>query len=194
MYINNSIFEGLPDDFNARIEKEKDCYRLLQENHIPFFGINHDPADTIELCKEVEEKLKCKICKNLFLTNRQMTDFYLLLMPGDKIFKTKFLSKALGVSRLSFANADQMLELLNITPGSVSILGLMNDKERKVRLLIDTDLLSDEYLGCHPCINTSTLKIRMDDVIHLLLPALDHDITYVQLPWEEEKLEVTDDS
>ena len=184
MYIKNAIFQGPPADAESRIEKEKKCYHLLADNKIPFTGIDHDHADTIELCKEVEEKLQCKICKNLFLTNRQMTDFYLLLMPGDKIFKTKFLSKALGVSRLSFANADQMLELLNITPGSVSILGLMNDTGKKVRLLMDRDLLSDEYLGCHPCINTSTLKIRMDDVIHLLIPALGHEITFVELPWE----------
>lgn len=186
MYINETLFYGRPEDFEQRIEKEKRCYDLLDENNIEYCGIDHDHADTIELCEEVEKVLGCKICKNLFLTNRQMTDFYLLLMPGEKNFKTKFLSKALGVSRLSFANADQMLEHLDITPGSVSILGLMNDKNHKVRLVIDNDLTGDEYLGCHPCINSSTLKIKMSDVNDKLIPALKHEATFVDLAEEDE--------
>lgn len=187
MYISHNIFTGTPADVDSRLDKEKRCYDLLCENEIAFEGVDHEHADTIEMCEEVETVLGCKICKNLFLTNRQMTDFYLLLMPGEKNFKTKFLSKALGVSRLSFANADQMLEFLDITPGSVSILGLMNDKQGRVRLVIDNDLLSDEYLGCHPCINTSSLKIKMDDVREKLIPALRHEATYVDLATEDEE-------
>ena len=131
--------------------------------------------------------LGCGICKNLFLCNRQATEFYLLLLPGDKPFKTKLLSKQIGSARLSFASADYMEELLDITPGSVSVLGLMNDAQRRVHLLIDNDLLADEYLGCHPCINTSTLRIAMSDVLQKLIPAMGHEPTFVTLPWNPEE-------
>ena len=176
------LYRGRPED--KRIEKEERCYDLLDSLGIEYARADHDHADTIEACHEVEKVLGCEICKNLLLTNRQMTDVYLLLMPGDKPFKTKLLSKQIGSARLSFASPEQMLEHLDITPGSVSVLGLMNDKENKVRLLIDRDLLKAEYTGCHPCINSSTLKIRTADILEKLLPAMHHEPDYVELPWE----------
>ena len=148
--------------------------------------LEDDHADTIEMCEGVEKVLGCSICKNLLLTNRQMTDVYLLLMPGDKPFKTKDLSKQIGSSRLSFATPEQMLEYLDITPGSLSPLGLMNDKDTHVRLLIDSDLLALEYVGVHPCINSSTLRLRVSDLLSVVIPAMRHEITYVDLPRETE--------
>lgn len=179
---NIKLFSGRPED--TRIEKEERCYALLDELGIEYSRADHDYADTIEACHEVEKVLGCEICKNLLLTNRQMTDVYLLLMPGDKPFKTKLLSKQIGSARLSFASAQQMLDCLDITPGSVSVLGLMNDKEKRVRLLIDRDLLQQEYIGCHPCINSSTLKIKTADILEKLLPAMGHEASFVELPWE----------
>jgi len=175
------LFSGRPED--ERLEKELRCYDLLDSLGIEYMRADHEHADTIEACHQVEKVLGCEICKNLLLTNRQMTDIYLLLMPGDKPFKTKILSKQIGTARLSFATAEQMERFLDITPGSVSVLGLMNDKQGLVHLLIDNDLLKDEYFGCHPCINSSTLKIRTTDVIEKLIPAMGHPITYVELPW-----------
>lgn len=166
-----------------RLEKELKCYELLDSLSVHYDRVDHDFADTIEQCHVIEEELGCEICKNLLLTNRQMTDVYLLLLPGDKPFKTKVLSKQIGSSRLSFASPEQMLEYLNITPGSVSVLGLMNDINNHVKLLIDNDLLKNEYIGCHPCINSSTLKITTNDIINKVIPAMHHDITYVDLPW-----------
>ena len=176
------LYKGRQED--GRIEKEERCYALLDSLGVEYWRADHDHADTIEACHEVEKVLGCEICKNLLLTNRQMTDVYLLLMPGDKPFKTKLLSKQIGSARLSFASPEQMMEHLNITPGSVSVLGLMNDKDNKVRLLIDRDLLKQEYTGCHPCINSSTLKISTEDILHKLLPAMGHEASYVDLPWE----------
>lgn len=175
------LYKGRPED--SRIAKEERCYDLLDALGIEYYRSDHEHADTIEDCHGIESVLGCKICKNLFLCNRQETEFYLLLMPGDKPFKTKLLSKQIGSARLSFASAGHMEELLDITPGSVSVLGLMNDKAGRVRLLIDEELLADEYLGCHPCINTSTLRIPMLDVIGKLIPAMHHDYTKVSLPW-----------
>ena len=179
-----TLLSGRPAD--TRIPKEERCYELLESLGVAFERVDHDYADTIEACHEVEKVLGCEICKNLLLTNRQMSDVYLLLMPGDKPFKTKILSKQIGSARLSFASEEQMLKYLDITPGSVSVLGLMNDGDSKVRLLVDRELLNQEYIGCHPCINSSTLKIKTSDIMEKLLPAMQHEASLVDLPWEVE--------
>ena len=142
---------------------------------------------TMEACEEIDRTLSegvekgVAICKNLFLCNRQATDFYLLLIPGDKPFKTKYLSAQIGSSRLSFAKPEYMEQYLDITPGSVSVMGLMNDKEKKVRLLIDEDVLKDEYFACHPCINTSSLRFKTSDLMEKVIPAMGHEPTMVCL-------------
>ena len=184
MLIDNTVYSSRPGD--ERSEREMSCYTMLEKLGIDFMRVDHEGADTIEKCHEIEKVLGCEICKNLFLTNRQETQFYLLLMPGDKPFKTKLLSKQINSARLSFANEEHMLRLLDITPGSVSVLGLMNDRDKMVQLLIDSELLKSEYLGCHPCMNTSSLKIRTEDIINKLLPAVGHDFISVALPWEVE--------
>ena len=180
MFIDAYVYTGGAE---GRMEKEMRCYALLDSLGIEYRRVDHEHADTIEACEQVEGLLECKICKNLFLTNRQQTDFYLLVMPGEKAFKTKLLSKQIGSARLSFASPEHMEKYLDITPGSVSILGLMNDKGGAVRLLVDRDLLKEEYFGCHPCINTSSLRLKTADVLEKLLPAMGHQPTFVNLPW-----------
>ncbi len=186
MYIDQKLYTGRPSD--TRIPKEERCYELLDRLGIAYTRVDHEHADTIEACKEIEKLLGCEICKNLFLTNRQMTEVWLLLMPGEKPFKTKLLSKQIGSARLSFASPEQMLRYLDITPGSVSVLGLMNDSEKKVRLLIDRDLLGQESIGMHPCINTSSLRVKTADLTEKLLPAMEHEPTIVDLPWNPDEL------
>ena len=180
MVIDPNIYTGGAE---GRMEKEMRSYALLDSLGIEYRRVDHEHADTIEQCEQVEQLLGCKICKNLFLTNRQQTDFYLLVMPGEKPFKTKLLSKQIGSARLSFASPEHMEKYLDITPGSVSILGLMNDKGGAVRLLVDRDLLKEEYFGCHPCINTSSLRLKTADVLEKLLPAMGHEPSFVDLPW-----------
>ena len=180
MFIDTKVYTGGAE---GRIEKEMRSYALLDSLGLKYRRVDHEHADTIEACEQVEGLLGCKICKNLFLTNRQQTDFYLLVMPGEKPFKTKLLSKQIGSARLSFASAEHMEKYLDITPGSVSILGLMNDKDGAVRLLVDRDLLKEEYFGCHPCINTSSLRLKTADVLEKLLPAMGHKPSFVDLPW-----------
>ena len=185
MKIDPTVYTGRPAE--KRIPKEERCYDLLERLNVTYMRVDHDHADTIEACHEIEKLLGCEICKNLFLTNRQMTELWLLLMPGEKPFKTKLLSKQIGAARLSFASQEQMLRYLDITPGSVSVLGLMNDSEGKVRLLIDRDLLDRDYIGMHPCINTSSLKIETKDLLEKLLPAMGHEPTFVDLPWNPDE-------
>ena len=182
MYVDQNLYHGRPVS-GQRLDKELRCYDLLDRLGLSYDRVDHDTADTIEACAAVEQVLGAGICKNLFLTNRQQTAFYLLLMPGHKPFRTKDLSHQIGSARLSFASPEHMLELLDITPGSVSVLGLMNDRDARVRLLIDRDLLKDERFGCHPCINTSTLSFSTRDLIEKIIPAMGHEPTYVELPW-----------
>ena len=182
MTIDPVLYRGRPNDRRSPVEDR--CYDLLDSLGIPYYRVDHERADTIEMCEEVEKLLGCQICKNLFLTNRQETAFYLLIMPGEKPFKTKLLSRQIGSARLSFASPAHMEELLGLTPGSVSVLGLMNDTNGVVRLLIDQDLLKQENFGCHPCRNTSSLRFSTADLLHSLLPALKHEPTRVELPRE----------
>ena len=179
------LYEGRPESCTDRLPKEQRCYDILDRLGIAYSRVDHEHADTIEACHEIEQTLGAEICKNLFLTNRQQTEFYLLLMPGDKPFKTKELSAQIGSSRLSFAKSEYMEKYLDTTPGSVSVLGLMNDSEKKVQLLIDEDVMKEPYFGCHPCINTSSLKFTTEDLMQKIIPALEHEPVTVTLPVPE---------
>ena len=172
---------GRPATNEGRLDKEIRCYRLLDSLGIEYGRVDHEPAMTMEACEAVDEALGATMCKNLMLCNRQCTVFYILLMPGEKVFKTSELSKKIGSSRLSFAKGEYMEQFLNITPGSLSILGLMNDKEKHVNLLIDEDVLKGEYIGVHPCMNTSSLRIKTADMMEKLIPAMGHEPTIVSL-------------
>lgn len=174
--------KGRPKDENGRLEKEIRTYDFLDKLGIAYERVDHEAAMTMEACEAIDNLLQATICKNLFLCNRQETDFYLLLMPGEKKFKTKDLSAQLGVARLSFANESYMQEFLDITPGSVSVLGLMNDMNKRVKLCIDEEVLQGTEIGFHPCINTSSLKIKTQDLINKIIPALNHETVIVHLP------------
>ena len=179
------LLDGRPENTDGRLPREVRTYDLLDSLGIEYKRTDHERTDTMEACNAVDEILGVVICKNLFLCNRQKTAFYLLMMPGDKKFKTKELSAQINSARLSFAQPEDMLKYLDIEPGSVSIMGLMNDKDHVVQLLIDEDVLKEEYLGCHPCVNTSSLKMRVDDVIKKFLPAVNHDYRIVHLVGED---------
>ena len=176
------VEKGRPENTEGRLEKEIKSYDLLDSLKIEYERVDHEPAMTMEACEEIDRALGAKTCKNLFLTNRQQTAFYLLLIPADKPFKTKDISAQIGSSRLSFGSHELMEELLNITPGSLTVLGLMFDLDRDVTLLIDEDVLAEEYFGCHPCINTSTVKLATSALVERLIPALKHRPVMVNLP------------
>ena len=173
--------KGRPANCAGRLEKEIRCYDLLDGLGVDYWRVDHYAANTIEVCAAIDEVLGATICKNLFLCNRQKTAFYLLMIPGNKVFKTKDLSHQIGSSRLSFAGAEDMEKYLDITPGSVSVLGLLNDKDKQVLVLVDEEILGDEWLGCHPCINTSSLRIKTADVFGPVLKAMGHEMRTVIL-------------
>ena len=180
------LFHGAPADLTDRSEREKRTYRFLDSLGLSYDRTDHpdEPATSMEVCAKVDAILNVHICKNLFLCNRQKTRFYLLIMPGDKPFKTKELSGQMGISRLSFAEEDAMERFLDIRPGSVSVLGLMNDRDHQVTLVIDEDVLKEEMFGCHPCENTSSLRFRTKDLMDVILPALSIDPVIVKLVGE----------
>ena len=178
--------KGSPTDLTGRKAAECRTYQLLDSLAIEYDRVDHEPAMTMEACAAIDGVLGTAMCKNLLLCNRQNTAFYLLMLPGDKVFKTKDLSAQIGSSRLSFASGEYMVQLLDITPGSLSVLGLMNDRENKVQLLIDEELLAEKTVGVHPCVNTSSLMLKMQDLLNVILPAMHHGYTAVSLPRSED--------
>ena len=180
---------GRPENTDGRLDKEIRVYDFLDKLGVEYQRVDHEAAMTMEACEAIDRVLgdDTAICKNLFLCNRQETDFYLLLMPGDKPFKTKNLSAQIGSARLSFAKPEYMEIYLDITPGAVSIMGLMNDNNNVVRLLVDEDLLKEEWIGCHPCVNTSSIRVKTKDMFDTVMKAMHHEMTVVKLTGEENK-------
>lgn len=178
------LVQGGPKSGNWRRKRELAVYELLNSLEIPFERIDHCEANTMETCKAIDDALDAVICKNLFLCNQQRTKFYLLMMPGNKKFKTKELSKQINSARLSFGEAVYMERFLHITPGSVSVMGLMNDTQNQVQLLMDKDIMKGEWLGCHPCMNTSSIRLRLEDLLEKFLPAVHHEPLFVELKGE----------
>ena len=176
--------KGRPQNQEGRLAKEIASYDLLDRLEIEYWRVDTQPAETMEICEQIDQVSGAMICKNLFLCNRQKTAFYMLMMPAKKPFKTKELSHQIGSSRLSFADGADMEKYLNITPGSLSILGLQFDKENVVQLLVDEDVLKSEWLGCHPCINTSSLKMPVKDAFGPLLREMGHEMQVVKLVGE----------
>lgn len=175
------LHKGRPESAEGRLDKEIKVYDLLDELGIAYERVDHEAVMTIAACQEVDRTLGIEICKNLFLCNRQKTAFYLLLLPGNKALQTKELSKQIPTSRLSFASGEYMEEYLNVTPGSATVMGLMFDPDNRVQLLIDEDLFEEEYFGCHPCINTSSVKMSTKDMVEKYLKAVHHEYITVKL-------------
>ena len=175
------LYNGRPEDMTGREEREIRVYDLLDKLGIDYIRTDHERTDTMEECNEIDKVLEVLICKNLFLCNRQKTNFYLLMMPGDKPFKTKELSSQINSARLSFASAEDMEKYLDIHPGAVSIMGLMNDHDNAVQLLVDEDVLKGEYFGCHPCVTTSSVKLKTEEVFTKYLDAVHHNYMTVTL-------------
>ena len=175
------LFSGRPLDVSDRTEKEVRVYDYLDELSISYSRLDHAPAfgSETELCDEIERSLGAKICKNLFLANRQRTKFYMLMLPEHKVFKSSDISRQAGSSRLHFAESEYMEDLIGCSPGSASVMGLINDTEHRVQLLVDDDVINAEYVGCHPCINTSSLRIRSEDIFEKFVKATGHDFIVV---------------
>lgn len=176
------LIKGRPADTSSRLEREVKVYDLLDELGIDYERVDHKEVNTMEACQSIDKILQITMCKNLFLCNRQKTQFYLLMMPGEKVFKTKELSKQIQSARLSFGDAEYMEEYLHIKPGAVSVMGLMNDVENHVQVLLDKPIIESEYVGCHPCVSTSSLKMRTRDIVEKFLPAVHHEPIIVDLP------------
>lgn len=181
------LVKGRPATNEGRLEKEIRTYDLLDKLGITYERVDHEEANTMEACLAIDKVLApAVICKNLFLCNAQKTRFYLLMIREDKKFKTKEISHQINSARLSFAPAEYMEQFLDITPGSVSVMGLMNDVDNQVTLLVDEDVLKEELFGCHPCINTSSIRLKVSDVFEKFLPEVHHDYMVVTLGTGEE--------
>ena len=176
-----TLQKGRPEDTAGRLEKEIRTYDFLDGLGVAYDRVDHEPLMTMEACQEADQVLGAAICKNLFLCTANKKNFYLVMLLGEKRFVTKDVSRKIGTSRLSFASEEYMEEFLDITPGSVSVLGLRNDRDHRVQLVIDADVLKAEYVGCHPCINTSSIRFTTKDLMEKVIPAMEHEPLVVEL-------------
>lgn len=181
---NNHIYKT-PPSAEGREEKEMAVYALMEKLDIPYERLDHEAAFTIEACHDIDRILGINLCKNLFLCNAAKTEFYLLVMPGNKKLRTKDLSSQIGSSRLSFAPEDFMLEFMNLTPGAVTVMGLTYDVGHRINLLIDREIAADDFIGCHPCVNTASIKIKVKDLLEKFLAFTGHDYRLVDLDSKE---------
>lgn len=180
MYIDPIIYEGAPSG-EGRLDKEMKSYEVLEKLGIPFKRLDHEAIGTVEGCEAIEKKLDMPIYKNLFLCNSKKEQYYLLMMRGKKTFKSSSIAKQIGSTRLSFGTPDVLEDYLNLTPGSVSLLGLIFDTTHRVKVLLDESILQETYIGCHPCINTSSLKISRAELLEKFLAYTGHEPTFVKI-------------
>ena len=180
------LFKGRPSeesDHNISLD-EKIVYDFLDTLNVEYSVLTHPAAATMEECEKIRNRIGVPVFKNLFLTNKQQSQFYLLMIPADKPFKTKYLSSQIGCSRLSFASAENMAEFLHIEPGAVSPMGLIHDKQQKVKLIVDRDLADIDTYACHPCVNTASIIISLNDLLTKVIPTTGHNFEWVTLPAE----------
>ena len=162
------VYSGRPKEIRDFLEQR--VYDLLDELNIPYERVAHDAAYDMGACVVISKVLGVRICKNLLLTPRNRSAFYLLAMPDDLPFRTADFSKIIGSSRLSFATEEDLRDLLGVQIGSASVLGLMNDTEHRVTLAMERRVADAEWFGCHPCRNTSSLRLKTSDLLHVFLP------------------------
>lgn len=178
MYISEIRTKAPADE---RMPLERKFYDTLEKLKIPYEQVDNDPASSMEECAEVDKAIGTEIRKNVFLCNQKKTTFFLLVMPADKAFDTSSFSKKLGVSHMSFAPQEKMLEHLGTTPGSASVAGLLTDEDDYVQVIIDKEVAEAEWFGCNPGINTSHLKFKTKDLLQKYLPAIHHRARIVDL-------------
>ena len=179
------LYNGRPESNEGRLEKEIKVYDFLDEIGVPFVRVDHEVVMTIEACKGIDETLGITINKNLFLCNRQETEFFLLLMIEDKPFKTKDVSKTIGKARLSFGKDEKLFEYLQCRGGSISPMGLLFDKDNDVNLIIDEELLKFPEFCVHPCDNSGSLAIKTEDFLKVFLRKTGHIPNIIHIDYPE---------
>lgn len=172
-------FTTAPTD--ERIATEKKVYELLAKLKIPYERVDNEVVETMEECEEIDRALGAEIRKSIFLCNKKKTSFFLVVVPAKKALDTSALEKKIGVSHLSFASGELMEEHLGTKPGSASVMGLINDEDDYVQLIIDKEVAEDEWFGCNPGINTSHLKMKTSDLLNKFLPQIRHKAKVIDL-------------
>lgn len=175
----SEVHQGAPDDQRQGLESQ--AYDTLKKLGIPFERVDNDAVEAMADCVEISERLGAEIRKTVLLCNRQKTEYHMLIMSADKPFVTKDYSEAVGCARMSFASGDAMVELLGQPPGTASVMGLLNDGDGRVKLLIEESVANEDWFACNPGVNTSHIRFRTKDLVEKLLPAIGHGVTIIKL-------------
>jgi len=179
MFYISEIQTTAPAEFKTPLQEL--VYTTLQDLQVPFERVDTDEAITMEDCILINEKLHVQIVKTLFLCNRQQTNFYLFVTTADKPFVTKDFSSAVGIPRVSFASVELLNNLLGTPVGGATIFGTLLDKENKVQVLIDKDVLNEEWYGCSDGTPRGYMKISRDWILNDFLQYTQHTPTFIQV-------------
>jgi len=183
LYVSEIVNEK-PKEFEN--ETQRMIYEALEELKIPFDRVENDFMISMEDCEAVNKKMNTRMAKNLFLCNRQKTEFYLFITKDNKHFNTKIFSKAMGISRVSFAPEETLTEYLGTKIGATTIFSLVYDKDCKVHLVIDKDVLEEKFHACNDGTNNAHIKITTKDLMEKYLKYTKHEPVIIEFKEEEE--------
>ena len=159
----------------CKTELQRLVYQTLARLSIPFERVDTQEAVTMEDCVQIDAALGMKMVKTLFLCNRQQTDYYLFITCGDKPFRSKAFSAALGIARVSFAPAEKMESMLGVKIGAATIFSALLDKAGKLTIAVDKDVAAEQWYGCSDGTTTGYMKISTDLILHKFLPFAKHE-------------------
>jgi Ala-tRNA(Pro) deacylase len=179
MFYVSEISEVAPATYKSDLQKR--VFGALNDLHIPFQRVDTDEAITMDDCVMIDQRLQMKMVKTLFLCNRQQTEFYLFITCGDKSFRSKDFSHALGISRVSFAPAEMLLTMLHTHVGAATVLSMLEDDDNRVKVVMDKDVTAEEWYGCSDGTTTGYMKLRTDDVMNVFLPFVHHQATVIEV-------------
>jgi Ala-tRNA(Pro) deacylase len=168
-----------PSHFQTQLQKK--VYETLEKLQIPFERVDTDEVITMEDCAAIGEKLHMNMVKTLFLCNRQQTDFYLFITIGNKPFRSKDFSNMLGISRVSFAPAEQMELMLGTKIGAATVFSSLLDTENQVRIVFDKEVLAEKWYGCSDGTTTGYMKLQTEDICKKFLPFTNHTLSVIEV-------------
>ncbi len=178
MYISD-ITNEMPTSYSSDLEEN--VYTKLNELNIQFDRVDNDTVEAMEECVEISNKLGAEIRKTIIVCNEKKTQFYLVVLPAEKRFDSKLFRDKMGCSRVSFAKAEDMQEILGVVPGSATIMSVINDKDNIVKVAIDKEVADSEFFACNTGENTRHIKIKTSDLLNVFLPNVNHEPTIIEL-------------
>lgn len=178
MFISE-VMTTAPEDERGALETK--VYQELERLNISYERVDNDTVETMEECVEISEKLGAEIRKTIVCCNRQKTEFFLVVLPASKRFDSKLFAAMMRTARVSFASAEDMESLIGLTPGEASVMGILNDPEAKIKVVVDKAVADAEWFACNPGANTTHIRFKTKQLLDTFLPAENHKAEIIML-------------